>query len=142
MKTIRAVSSVGRATRLHREGRKFKSCTAHTMKIPPRVPALGFYYHYKHDPSGPVNNYAYELVGVGCHTEEDCRSEDANMAVYRPLYEEASVYKAGKLFDLRPLDMWMEEINKNGKVFPRFQKITDPETVAHLEKVKVRMYEL
>lgn len=89
------------------------------MKISNKVPENGFYYHYKHDPNGPMNNYAYEVVGVGVHTEDDCRIEDANMVVYRPLYE-SSVYKAGKLFDLRPLEMWMDNVTKDGITFPRF----------------------
>ncbi len=109
------------------------------MKIPIRVPDSGFYYHYKHDVNGAINNYAYEMVGVGVHTEDDCRDEDANMVVYRPLYE-ASVFKAGKLFDLRPLEMWMGDVTKDGKTFPRFQKITDPAVISELEKIKNQMY--
>ncbi len=111
------------------------------MKIPTSVPELGFYYHYKHDPQGSINNYAYKLVGVGCHTEDDCRPEDAAMAVYRPLYEDASVYKAGKLFDLRPLEMWMGNVLKDGKTVPRFQKIIDPSLIAKLEVVHRTMYD-
>ncbi len=57
------------------------------------MPERGFYYHYKHNPDGAVNNYAYEVMGVGCHTEDNCRPEDINLVVYRPLYE-SSVYKA------------------------------------------------
>ncbi len=110
------------------------------MKIPEKVPEKGFYYHYKHDPQGAVNNYAYEMVGVGCHTEDDCRPEDANMVVYRPLYE-AFVYKAGKLFDLRPLEMWMGGVEKDGRIFPRFQKINDVATIAKLEAIRSEMYE-
>jgi len=109
------------------------------MKIPIKVPENGFYYHYKHDPAGPVNNYAYEVIGVGCHTEDDCRPEDANMVVYRPLYE-ASVYKAGKLFDLRPLDMWMGTVTKVGKTFLRFTKINDQRIITQLEEIKQKMY--
>ncbi len=109
------------------------------MKIPTKVPTNGFYYHYKHDPHGSVNNYAYEVVGVGCHTENDCRPEDANMVVYRPLYE-ASVYKAGKLFDLRPLDMWMGDVTKDGKPLPRFAKITDVLVINQLQEIRKQMY--
>jgi hypothetical protein len=109
------------------------------MKIPGRVPEKAFYYHYKHDPKGPVNNYAYEVIGVGCHTEDDCRPEDANMVVYRPLYD-AAVYQAGKLFDLRPLDMWMGDVTKDGKTLPRFSKITDPKVVQALAAIKTKMY--
>lgn len=98
------------------------------MKIPTKVPAKGFYYHYKHDPEKSINDHAYEVVGVGVHTEDDCRPEDTNMVVYRPLYE-ASVFKAGKLFDLRPLEMWMGKVSKNAKVMPRFERITDPEVI-------------
>lgn len=109
------------------------------MKIPKKVPKNGFYYHYKHDLQGAVNNYAYEVVGVGVHTEDDCRPEDASMVVYRPLYE-ASVYTAGKLFDLRPLEMWMGDVTKDGKTFPRFQEITDPVVLAELATIRDRMY--
>lgn len=108
------------------------------MKIPTRVPEKGFYYHYKHTDKS-INNYAYEVIGVGVHSEDDCRPEDANMVVYRPLYE-AAVFKAGKLFDLRPLDMWMGEVSKDGKTIPRFQKISDPVIIAKLKKIKIEMY--
>lgn len=104
------------------------------------VPSNGFYYHYKHDPNGPTNNYAYEVVGVGVHTEDDCRPEDANMVVYRPLYREAFVYQNGKLFDLRPLEMWMGDVTRDGETFPRFKKIVDPETNEKLSEVREQMY--
>jgi hypothetical protein len=107
--------------------------------IPKKVPENGFYYHYKHDSSGAVNNYAYEVVGVGHHSEEDCRPEDANMVVYRPLYE-AFVYTNGKMFDLRPLEMWMGDVEKNGKTFKRFSKITDSKVIEELKKIKSEMY--
>lgn len=107
--------------------------------LPERVPEKGFYYHYKHDPEGEVNNYAYEVLGVGHHTEDNCRPEDANMVVYRPLYE-AFVYTHGKLFDLRPLLMWMGDVEKDGKNFPRFTKVIDPEVVAKLVAIREQMY--
>jgi hypothetical protein len=109
------------------------------LKIPKTVPENGFYYHYKHDPNGEINNYAYEVLGVGCHTEDDCREEDVHMVVYRPLYE-SSVYKAGKLFDLRPLEMWLSNEEKTGKGLPRFRKITDTTALAALMKIKEQMY--
>lgn len=107
--------------------------------LPGKVPEKGFYYHYKHDPSGSVNNYAYEFLGVGHHTEDDCRPEDALLAIYRPLYE-AFVYKNGKMFDVRPLSMWMEEVEKEGKTFPRFARITHEETVQELSRIRDQMY--
>ena len=107
--------------------------------LPTKVPEKGFYYHYKHDPAGEVNNYAYEVLGVGHHTEDDCRPEDANMVVYRPLYE-AFVYTHGRMFDLRPLDMWMGEVEREGKIMPRFSKVTDPQILEKLRVVKEQMY--
>ena len=43
--------------------------------IPPpdQRPEPGYYYHFKHDPDGPLNNYAYYIYGAGHHTEDDCR---------------------------------------------------------------------
>ena len=108
-------------------------------RLPKAVPELGFYYHYKHDPEGVVNNYAYEVVGVGHHTEDDCRPEDANMVVYRPLYE-AFVYTAGKLFDLRPLEMWMGTVEKDGENILRFTKVTDSVRIHALEEIRDQMY--
>lgn len=112
---------------------------AYEDRIPDTVPEKGFYYHYKHDPSGLVNNYAYEFLGVGHHTEDDCRPQDALLAVYRPLYE-AFVYKNGKMFDVRPLSMFMEEVTKDGKTFPRFARITDVQTIKALEEKRREMY--
>lgn len=98
----------------------------------------GFYYHYKHDPKGSVNNYAYEVMGIGHHTEIDGLPESA-MVMYRPLYE-ASVYKAGKHWDLRPVSMFIESVDKNGVVVPRFQKIADSDIIHILEKIRDDMY--
>ena len=79
-------------------------------------------------------------MGVGHHTEDDSRPEDVNMVVYRPLYE-AFVYKNGKMFDLRPLDMWMGDIEKEGKTFPRFSRITDSDVISKLDAVRKEMYD-
>jgi hypothetical protein len=115
-----------------------------SLPMPKRVPERGFYYHYKHDSNGSVNNYAYEVMGVGFHTEDDVRPGEAHFLVYRPLYE-ASVYKASKdlgipCFDNRPLEMWMENVEKDGKKLPRFQKITDLAIIAELQRIRNEMY--
>lgn len=98
-----------------------------------------FYYHYKHDPNGPVNNYAYEIVGIGVHTEmhDDPKGK---MVIYRPLYE-SFVYKQGKWCDVRPLDMFIEKVTKDDETFPRFQKIVDKEIILKLEEIRSLMYQ-
>ena len=115
------------------------------IKMPEKVPELGFYYHYKHDPDGSVENYAYEFLGVGFHTEE----EGVVFANYRPLYREAGVYQASITLgvpctDERPLLMWMGDVEKDGisgaSTFPRFRKITDPKIIAALTKIRDEMY--
>lgn len=115
------------------------NCMAYENAIPKEVPEKGFYYHYKHDSAGPVENYAYEFMGVGHHTEDDCRPEDALLAVYRPLYD-AFVYKNGRMYDVRPLAMFMESVEKNGTTMKRFTRITDPSVIAVLEAKRSEMY--
>jgi hypothetical protein len=103
------------------------------------MPEPGYYYHYKHDPKGPVNNYAYFVLGAGHHTEDDCRPEDRFMQVYYPLYE-AFVYTHGKMADLRPLDMALEHVVVDGREVPRFSRITDETVIEALKAERARMY--
>jgi len=105
------------------------------MKIPTEVPEKGFYYHYKHDPANGLNDYAYEILGTGVDTEGE-----ASLVVYRPLYKTSPVYQQGKLFWLRPLKMFVENVTKDGKIFSRFTKITDGKTIKELEAIKRKMY--
>lgn len=118
----------------------FDSCLKRELQIPSVVPTGTFYHHYKHNPSKGVRHYAYELIGVGVHTEDDCRPEDANMVVYRPLYVEAAVFKAGRFFDLRPLEMWMGNVNVGDESIPRFQQVLDPTAIAELALAREEMY--
>lgn len=110
------------------------------MPVPEKMPEPGYYYHYKHDPAGPINNYAYYIFGVGHHTEDDCRPEDAFMQVYRPLYESAYVYQSGKMFDLRPLHMFYELADFKGERVRRFVQITDPKVIEQLRLIGSTMY--
>ena len=112
--------------------------------MPKKMPELGFYYHYKHDPKGSLENYAYEVLGVGFHTEDDARVGEEHFVVYRPLYE-ASVFRASKeleipCFDCRPLEMWLEHVVKDGEKILRFQKIDDPIVMAKLMQIRDEMY--
>jgi hypothetical protein len=38
---------------------------AYDVPPPEQCPEPGYYYHYKHDPNGPLNNYAYTSMGLG-----------------------------------------------------------------------------
>lgn len=99
------------------------------MKIPPN----GFYRHYKYDPQGESNNYTYEVIGIARNTEEKTFT-----VLYRPLYENDWFKLAN--FQSRPLDMFNEQVSKDGKMIPRFHLITDPEIVSKLKEVRLKMY--
>lgn len=113
---------------------------AYKTPVPDQMPEPGYYYHYKHDPNGMFDNYAYYIYGVGHHTEDDCRPEDGFMQVYRPLYEDSFVYRNGGMFDLRPLHMFYEPAVVDGKEVPRFTRITDPALIERLRAKKRAMY--
>ena len=68
--------------------------------IPTNIP-LGRYRHFK--------GGEYQLLAIGRDSEEP----DRFMAVYRALYGEGEVW-------VRPLDMFIERIVKDGEEIPRF----------------------
>lgn len=96
-------------------------------------PQKGFYQHYKHDPQGAPQNYMYEVVGIARNTEDNSFS-----VLYRPLYESEWMPPAD--FQSRPLEMFVESVEKEANKIPRFTKITDPELVQNLEKIKLQIY--
>jgi hypothetical protein len=70
--------------------------------------APGVYEHYK--------GKRYLVLGVGCHTEVH-----DYFVVYTPLYEHAGQPDIW----LRPYDMFIETVEVQGEVLPRFKKITE-----------------
>jgi hypothetical protein len=103
--------------------------------IPKNIPPLGFYYHKKHDPVAGVQDKAYELVGVGYHTETG-----EHTALYRPLYKEAWGYQNGKLIYMRPLEMFMDSEEKEGMELKRFSLIEDTALIAQFTAIRTEMY--
>ncbi len=89
----------------------------------------GFYYHFKHDSTKGVNDHAYYVFGLGLLTEDDSVA-----VIYRPLYENDFLGDAE--YCIRPYTMFIETVEREGKTFPRFQKITDPAIIEELEKHK------
>ncbi len=95
----------------------------------------GFYYHYKHNPEGEVNNYAYEVLSTGVHTETK-----EIFVVYRSLYTSTDGKGGNANYWLRPYDMFIENVVKDGQEIPRFTFITDERAISELKKIKERMY--
>ena len=64
---------------------------------------LGKYRHFK--------GYEYEVIAIAKHSET---TED--MVVYKALYGEGGLW-------VRPASMWNETVERDGKVFKRFEYI-------------------
>jgi hypothetical protein len=96
-------------------------------------PENGFYRHYKYDAEGDLNNYTYEVLGVGRNTEDDML-----VVIYRPLYGSAWMAPATHLS--RPLEMFMEHVTKDGKSVPRFSRVRDSGLISKLEQIRTQMY--
>lgn len=95
-------------------------------------PEPGFYYHYKHN-GDDIYDHAYEIVNVSRHTETE-----EYLVVYRPFYKSDFLEHADA--SARPIGMFMDIVTKDGKTFPRFQKVTNPEIIKKLEEKRDEMY--
>lgn len=74
-------------------------------------PPVGVYEHYK---STPKDKRYYQVIGFAKHTETE-----EILAVYIPLY--VIPEHKGLRLQVRPLDMFMEEVEWKGKTLPRFR---------------------
>ena len=82
--------------------------TKHADQIPtPPELTIGKYRHYK----GKI----YQVLGIATHTETL-----EFYVMYEALYD-----KPGSKYWVRPYDMFIETVEVNGKVIPRFEKIDD-----------------
>ena len=66
---------------------------------------IGKYRHFKGN--------QYEVIGIAKHSETL-----AEMVVYRALYGDGEIW-------VRPVEMWNETVERDGKVFKRFEYIED-----------------
>jgi len=92
----------------------------------------GFFYHYKHDPKGRIENYAYEVLGVAKDSENGAQN-----VIYRPIYK--CDYLEGADFFSRPIENFLDIIKKSetndGQVLKRFTKISDVYVTSELKKI-------
>lgn len=92
----------------------------------------GFYYHFKHN-SEDIFDHAYEVTGVGRHTETE-----GLVVLYRPLYKLEFLENADVC--VRPLEMFTDMVERDGKTHQRFSKIIDSEIIKKLEEKRDEMY--
>lgn len=78
-----------------------------------QYPKTGVYEHYK---STDTDKRYYQVLGFARHTE----TEEV-LAVYIPLY--VIPEHSGLRLQVRPLDMFMESVEHEGQVIPRFRYI-------------------
>ena len=70
---------------------------------------LGHYRHFK----GNV----YEVIAIAKHSETE-----EEMVIYKSLGDEKTSDRGVGIW-VRPMNMWTEMITRDGKTFPRFEKI-------------------
>lgn len=80
------------------------------MNTPQTYPPIGVYEHYK---STPQDRRYYQIIGFARHTETE-----EIMVVYIPLY--VIPEHKGVRLQVRPLAMFVEMVEYNGKSQPRF----------------------
>lgn len=76
---------------------------------------VGHYRHFK-------GNH-YKVLSIARHSET---SEP--MVVYQALYGEGGIW-------VRPAEMWNELVTRDGKTFPRFQRISREQRIAFYEEI-------
>lgn len=80
---------------------------------------IGYYKHFK----GRI----YQVIGVGKHSETT-----EELVVYKGLYDGPHGYGA---IWIRPVPMFLETIERDGKTMRRFAPISDAEAIEELNKV-------
>lgn len=78
-----------------------------------RLPRTGIYEHYK---STPENRHYYQVLGFAQHTETD----DV-LVIYLPLYTNPD--EGGLRIRARPLEMFIETVEREGETVPRFRYV-------------------
>ncbi|MEY3783933.1 MAG: hypothetical protein RLZZ230_255 [Candidatus Parcubacteria bacterium] len=94
------------------------------MKNSHKIATGDFYYHYKHNPEGEINNFAYGIIGTALHTETE------NLfIIYKPLYQTEH-----KLF-ARPHELFTGAVILDDVEIPRFSQIFDPNVISKLKTI-------
>ena len=95
-----------------------------------KIPKAGdFYYHFKHNSNKDLFNYAYIIIGIAIHSETE-----ELLVAYKPLYSPNHVFDNKCDFCVRPLNMFIENVEKPNYIGPRFRLITDAQTIDQLRK--------
>ena len=78
----------------------------------------GIYRHYKS--SGGLN-HAYRIVGIAYSTEAK-----ENLVIYEPLYPNELLITSNINYFARPVSMFLETVEVDGKTTERFELLSNP----------------
>jgi hypothetical protein len=78
----------------------------------------GVYKHYK---STGGLDHLYRVTGFAKHSETE-----EILVVYEALYYNNWLVDSAVQFTVRPLGMFMESVEVNGEIKPRFELVSDP----------------
>lgn len=70
---------------------------------------------YRHYKSTWWSNHTYEVIGIAKHSETE-----EELVIYKPLFDAESTRLWDAQFAARPVSMWFDEIEREGKSMSRF----------------------
>jgi len=84
------------------------------------IPQIG--EHYRHYKSTGGMDHVYEVVGIAKNIEMEIDDPDSIMIVYKPLYHADILDGTHATMFTRPLSLFIDELEIDGKMRPRFTK--------------------
>ena len=99
-------------------------CTQRAVSTLREVEVGALYKHYKRNEAIHLKNeYLYKIIGIAHHSEDL-----AKLVVYQALYATEGFPKDSLW--TRPYDMFVGDVEVNGKIVSRFEKIEDKNSQA------------
>ncbi len=84
------------------------------------IPQIG--EHYRHYKSTGGMDHVYEVIGIAKNIEMEIDDPDSIMIVYKPLYHADILDGTHATMFTRPLSLFIDEVEIDGKMRPRFTK--------------------
>ena len=123
---------------IYKENHMSAKSTHPPLQVSKNVPVPGFYYHKNHDPAGPGNNNAYELVAVSSNSKDAYPDDYGEIVAYRPLYAHPELPRERSF--CTTLHTFMETVDVGGVKVPRFRLIENPTLARELARIRDQMY--
>ncbi len=76
--------------------------------------------HYRHFKSTGGMDKVYEIIGLAQEPNPITPGPDTILVIYKPLYENDLLLESKLDFFMRPLSDFTDEVDRDGKIQPRF----------------------